>query len=84
MKQYKYNGNIGKLIKQNCGEVIDCIEGCLLDDLLVSCKRGMMALLETYQNAWQSVYTVYFSTNESEIWDLWESRQIAMGVDDEY
>ena len=79
MKIYEYRGkDIDKLIRQNDGEVIDCIEGCLLDDMLVECKRGLMAILETYINSNMSGYRIYFSKDRDEIWKLWEDRQKAV------
>lgn len=61
MKKYKYTGRLDKLIYQNKGEIIDCTEGCLLDNLLIETKRGYMALIETYETCWTSYYTLYFS-----------------------
>lgn len=61
MKKYKYTGRLEKLLYQNSGEIIDCIKGCLLDNLLIEAKRGYMALIETYVNCWTSCYTLYFS-----------------------
>ena len=61
MKKYKYTGRLEKLIYQNKGEIIDCVEGCLLDNLLIETKRGYMALIETYETCWTSYYTLYFS-----------------------
>lgn len=79
MRIYEYRGkDIDKLIKQNDGEVIDCIEGCLLDDMLVECKRGLMAILETYINPNMSGYRIYFSNDRDEVWKLWEDRQLSV------
>lgn len=61
MKKYKYTGRLDKLIYQNKGEIIDFVEGCLLDNLLIETKRGYMALIDTYVNCWTSCYTLYFS-----------------------
>lgn len=61
MKKYKYTGRLEKLLYQNRGEIIDCTEGCLLDNLLIETKRGYMALIETYETCWTSYYTLYFS-----------------------
>ena len=61
MKKYKYTGRLEKLLYQNKGEIIDCVEGCLLDNLLIETKRGYMALIETYKTCWTSYYTLYFS-----------------------
>ena len=84
MKTYEYRGfNIDKIIAQNDGEVIDCIEGCLLDSLLVECKRGLMAIMETYVNPWVSKYTIYFSKNRDEVWTLWDKALSENGGDEE-
>ena len=80
MRRFVYKGDISKLIKQNEGEVIDCIEGCLLDDFLVECKRGLMAVLETFETTNSSKYTVYFSKFRSEVMRVWMDRQLDSGV----
>ena len=73
IKAYRYTGSIDKLMHQNKAEYIDCIEGCLLDNLLISTKRGYIALMETYQNSNSSIYTLNFSTDSNEIYHLWEN-----------
>lgn len=84
MKQYKLNpGILDKFIYQNKAEIVDCIDGVLLDDLLFYTRRGMIALFETYVNSNMSDFTVYFSTDTGEIWDLWEKRQEIKGVYDD-
>lgn len=62
--------------RQNNAEVIDCIEGCLLDDLLYKTKRGVALLLETYVNEWTSMYTIHFYKNKDSLkaYDEWEKR----------
>lgn len=49
-----------KWIHQNAGEIDEIVEGCLLDSLLIACKRGYAALYEKYVNAYESTYEVYF------------------------
>lgn len=73
MKKYKYYGQLEKLIKQNKGEILDIIEGNLLDNILISTKRGYIALIETYMNCWSSYYTLNFSKSINEISEVWES-----------
>lgn len=72
IKRYKYRGNDAKLIHQNHGEVLDVIEGVLLDNLFIETKRGYMLLLETYENTWTSLYTIVFSTNCDDLEAIWE------------
>lgn len=67
MKQYRYLGRAEKLIHQNKGEIIDCIEGCLLDNLLIETKRGYIALLEKPVTCWTSEYLLTFSEDFQEV-----------------
>ena len=61
MKQYTLSaGNLDKFLYQNRAEVIDCIEGCLLDNLLCYTRRGILMLKEHYINCWTSDYIVSF------------------------
>lgn len=72
MKKYKYTGGLEKLLYQNRGEIIDCTEGCLIDNLLIETKRGYMALIETYVNCWTSNYTMYFSRDFEPVQAIFE------------
>ena len=45
---------------QNKAEAIDCIEGCLLDNVWYSCKGGEAFVFEEYLNANSSGYKCYF------------------------
>ena len=72
MKKYKYYGQLEKLIKQNKGEILDIIEGSLIDNFLITTKRGYIALIETYMNCWSSYYTLNFCKNPNEIYALWD------------
>lgn len=47
-----------KFIKQNHGEIMDCVEGCLLDSLLIATPRGVAAIYEKYETAWSSIFLV--------------------------
>lgn len=65
-------------IKQNNGEYIDCIEGCLLDNYVIACKRGTAFIYERYLNSNSSGYECYFVPNNApndvlnEFWDEFE------------
>lgn len=50
-------------LHQNHAFIEECAEGCLLDNYLVTTKRGQAAIIETPVNCWTSCYTVYFSTD---------------------
>lgn len=52
--------NLETWVKQNNGEYIDCIEGCLLDNYVIACKRGTAFIYEKYLNCWSSTYYCYF------------------------
>ena len=52
---------LAKWLYQNRAEYTgDFVEGCLLDNFVVSTKRGFAAVYEKYQNANSSVYRVEF------------------------
>lgn len=73
MKKYNLNpAYLNKWIKQNGGSIIDMLDGSLLDDYLIECKRGAAVIREHYINPNLSGYTVIFSRNCSEIYNLWE------------
>ena len=64
-------------VAQNDAECIDCVEGCLLDSVVMNCKRGTAFLFEEYQNEWTSLYHVYFipykeQANNPEYDALWD------------
>ena len=61
MKKYKIAPeNLEKFLYQNRTEVIDCIEGCLLDNLLCYTRRGILMIKERALNCWSSDYLVSF------------------------
>ena len=80
MKKYKYNGSIEKLMHQNRGEIIDIIEGCLIDNYLINTKRGYMAIIESFVNTCTSNHTIYFSTDPGEIDYIWDRYQAANNI----
>ena len=65
---------------QNNAECIDCVEGCLLDNLVMACKRGTAFLFEVYANEWCSKWRCYFipykeqdsNGDYSRLWDRFE------------
>lgn len=52
--------NFDKWCTQNNAECIDCVEGCLLHNLVLSCKNGECFIFEEYVNCWTSRYHAYF------------------------
>lgn len=80
MKIYKNISlsEVETIIENNGGELEDCLEGVLLDDLLMYGNNGYIAMFETFVNCWTSCYTVYESENENDsdyIYSLWSKRQ---------
>ena len=72
MKKFKLNPiYVNKFMHQNKANYIDCIDGCLIDHLMVSTKRGYVSLIETRATPNGSTYTEYFSPDENEIYDVW-------------
>lgn len=51
---------LDKWIHQNNGEVIDIAEGSLIDNMIITCKRGICFIFEEYANCWTSCYRGYF------------------------
>ena len=64
-----------KQFPEEAVEYIDGLDGSLIDDLFISIPGGYMVCLETYQNAWSSVYTVRFYGNKEnkKAWEEWET-----------
>ena len=68
--------DLEKWAVQNSAECIDCVEGCLLDNLVYECKRGTAFIFEEYANTWTSMHMVYFipykeQENNAEYDALW-------------
>lgn len=60
-------------IRQNGGECIDCLEGVLTDNFLISCRRGYAVAKETFVNEWSSTHTIYFQPYPSpDVLDKWD------------
>jgi len=62
---------------QNDGETVEAVEGCLLDNFVVACRRGWAFVYEHYLNPWASNYLVKFVPYKDEdgcraAWDEWE------------
>lgn len=66
-------------MEKNDGEYIDTLPGSLIDDLMISVEAGTLVCFETYQNAWSSVYTVFFYPvdEDRDAWIKWDSRREA-------
>lgn len=60
MTTMKIRMNLDKWINQNKGVIEDYKEGCLLDNMIVGCKRGIAYILESYVNPNQSEYLIHF------------------------
>ena len=71
MQKEKFYGSIEEVEEEYKGEVIDCVEGCLLDSVLIDSASGYIALIETYQNEWTSAYMMYSGDND-EVYSVWE------------
>lgn len=87
IKQFKLNPKYyDKWIYQNGGVVDDILEGTLLDNVVVFCRRGVAVLIETVVNANMSEYTVYFAewSNDAAVTTLnyrWHEFADAVGVE---
>ena len=73
MKTFKYNGTIEELLTDVQGEIIEVIEGCLIDNYLISTGGCMFCVIESYVNCWTSNYTVFSSNIDKDIEDYWEN-----------
>lgn len=65
--------SIDTWIKQNKGEIIDIIEGCLLDTYLIECKRGYAIAREHYLNNCSSTHKITWQAGSApDIWEIWD------------
>ena len=67
-------------IKENDLEYVDVIEGCLVDNYLISCKNGLAMLKEHYLNSWTSDYILSFARYGDKeavdkVWNAWDEFQ---------
>lgn len=56
------------------GECVDCIEGCLLDNVIYACKDGYLALYEYALNSNSSGYKVEYQPykkGNNDVLDKW-------------
>lgn len=73
--------DLDKWAAQNNAECIDFVEGCLLDNMVYSCKRGTAFIFEEAANEWTSMYMVYFfpykeqenNKEYDQAWERWNS-----------
>lgn len=55
--------NLEKWMAQNKAEYTgDFVDGALLDNFMLACKRGFAAVYEHYLNCWSSDYLVEFES----------------------
>ena len=61
--------SLDKRLEDIHAEIIECVEGCLLDNGLYHTDIGIVAVYETYVNEWTSLYKLVLpnSTDDSEI-----------------
>lgn len=52
--------DLEKWEKQNGAELLECAEGCLLDNYVFACKRGTAWIFEEYANEWSSRYHAFY------------------------
>lgn len=65
--------DLDELLESIDGEVIDCVEGCLMDNLLIAYDGGYIVLKETALNCWSSCYEGIAQGGEAaEVWAEWE------------
>lgn len=74
--------NLNKWLHQNRPiETIDCIEGCLLDNIYVGTKRGFAMITEQYVNAYSSTYKVEWEKGLAlNLFNKWCKLRDEMGV----
>lgn len=58
---------------QNGGITADVLEGCLIDSVLISTRRGWAIALEHYVTSWTSDYYMIFQPGAApDVIELWE------------
>ena len=65
--------NLGKWMHQNRAEYTGAfVEGCLLGNFELACKRGFAAVYEHYLNCWSSDYLIEFQPGAAQgVWKNW-------------
>ena len=58
---YLNPSHLNRWLHQNDAEYIECLEGCLLDNYVVSTRRGYAMITEHYLNSNSSDYYVLFA-----------------------
>lgn len=60
--------SLDKRLEDIHAEIIECVEGCLLDNGLYHTDIGIVAVYETYVNEWTSLYKLVLpnSADDSE------------------
>ncbi|MEG1726077.1 MAG: hypothetical protein RR313_11850 [Anaerovoracaceae bacterium] len=74
MTSYRMDSkNLEKWIAQNKAEYTgDFVDGALLDNFMLSCKRGYAAVYEHYLNCWESDYIIEFGLGSArDVWRKW-------------
>ena len=51
-------------LHQNAAELIEIVEGSLIDNYLYECKRGQAFIYEVYRNEWSSSHRAHFITRK--------------------
>ena len=65
--------SLDKWLSQNDGEIINCVEGVLQDNYLVSTRRGIAAIYEHPLNCWSSVLRIeYQAGTGSDVFEGWD------------
>ncbi len=76
--EISYGENFNTWERQNAGEYTgDFVDGCLLDNFVIACKRGYAFCYENFVNEWTSNYLVKFAPYKdkescSALWKEWE------------
>lgn len=65
--------NLEKWMHQNEAKYTGVfVEGCLLDNFVLVCKRGFAAVYEHYLNCWSSDYLIEFQSGAAQsVWKNW-------------
>ena len=81
MKKYNLSySEFNQLCEQTRGDVVDCVEGCLIDSYIFTFTNSngvdfVVAGFEHYLNEWSSDLTVFIAHTErdtAKVWKMWE------------
>ena len=69
--------DVDKWFHQNAASIDDCLDGCLLDNFLISCTNGVAVVLEHAETTQSSCYLVKFARYDNikavnEIYSIWD------------